>query len=492
MQPTSRIITNNLPKLSGSLPLVNNLRELPGSVPGFGDYNQEENVLLDIWKKCLKNCFTNNGFNPLEVSPFVRREFLQAKGGINNQIFSLNSLWSDEKTPYGLAFDRTVPLALWVRDHQKELTLPYKRYDIGLSYRGEKPSPGRFQGFYQCDVDTVGKDLSLSNDVQCISALVEGLTSLLEAGISSAEDRQFTMYLNHILIPKALFQQIGVSEDHMQTALSIVDDMEKTGQEVVIKELHELLKEKVSLAAIESIVKVFSYKGAIEDFPIPEKMPKGTAEGLEALKTIIGDLKSNGIEGSILQFCPGMVRGLNYYTGVVFETFLTSENFVSHFQKPISVMSGGRYDNLVDTFTKDHKGKIKKTGIEGVGGSIGLTRLLDVLLKIGLVKPYEKTSCKVIVLAKKAFKSKQWEISKQVRKEMIPCDVYTGTSDKITSQLEYANKMRIPIAIMVMEENIFCVKNLSVSKETEGDAKEVRDLTDQSLVIQKVKDYLRQ
>ena len=468
----------------------NNLRELPGSAQGFGNYNQEENVLLDIWKRCLKDCFTNNGFNPIELSPFVRREFLQAKGGINNQIFSLNSLWSDEKTPYGLAFDHTVPLALWVRDHQKELTLPYKRYDIGLSFRGEKPSPGRFQGFYQCDVDTVGRDLSLSNDVQCISALVEGLASLLEAGISSMQDRRFVIYLNHIRIPKALFQQIGVLEGQLQEALSIVDDMEKIGAEAVANELHALLKENVSLESIESVVKVFSFKGAIEDFPIPENIPEGTSEGLEALKTIIADLKSNGIEGSILQFCPGMVRGLNYYTGVVFETFLTSEKFVSHFQKPISVMSGGRYDNLVDTFTQDHKGKIKKTGLEGVGGSIGLTRLFDVLLRTGLVKPYEKSSCKVTVLAKKAFRTQQWEISKQVRNEKIPCDVYTGNSDKMTSQLEYANKMRIPVAIMVMEENIFCVKHLSASKETEGEAKEVRDLTDQALVIQKVKHYL--
>lgn len=468
----------------------NNLRGLPGSVSGFGDYTQEENVLLDIWKRCLKDCFTNNGFNPIELPPFVRREFLQAKGGINNQIFSLNSLWSDEKTPYGLAFDRTVPLALWVRDHQKELTLPYKRYDIGLSYRGEKPSPGRFQGFYQCDVDAVGKDLSLSNDVQCISALVEGLTSLLEAGVTSVADRRFTIYLNHILIPKALFQQIGVQEDQLQKALSIVDDMEKTGEEVVIKELHELFKETVSLESIENIIKVFSYKGTIEDFPLPNNIPEGTSEGLKALKTIIEDLKSNGIEGSILQFCPGMVRGLNYYTGVVFETFLNSEKFVSHFQKPISVMSGGRYDNLVDVFTKDNKGIIKKTGLEGVGGSIGLTRLLDVLLKIGLVQPYEKSSCKVIVLAKKSFKTQQWEISKKVRKEKIACDVYSGNSDKITSQLEYANKMRIPVAIMVMEENIFCVKHLSVSKEAEGGTKEVRDITDQTFVIQKVKDYL--
>ncbi len=441
--------------------------------------------MFDLWKKTLSNVYQLNGFNPLEVPVFVRKEFLHAKGGINNEIYAVSRLQGedgDDKTNFGIAFDRTVPFALWVRDHQRELTFPYKRYDISLSYRGENPSPGRFRGFYQCDIDVVGPNLGINNDVQCISALVEGLSSLLDSGLHNEDKRGFKMYLNEIKVPKALFNQAGVPDDKMPQALAIVDKLEKVGTEEVAKLLEALLQEEVSSEAIVQLVQVLAYKGSVDEFPIPEDFPDEAKVALDDLKKIINNLGANGIPGDVLQFCPGMVRGLNYYTGVVFETFLDALPSAG------SVMSGGRYDNLVDTFTANAKGKMRKTGIEGVGGSIGLTRLFDVLSRAKLITPQQKSACKVMVLAKDNLPVIPWQIAKALRNESIPCDVYTGNSANIKKQLTYANKSGVPLTVMVMDKETYCVKNLTLE---EGDSnKQSEDLSTIEDTVTKVKQFL--
>jgi len=465
-----------------------NLRSLATRVPGFGDYKPEQQILLDLWKRTLKDCYQLNGFNPLDVPPFVRKEFLKAKGGINNEMFAVSSLWNDAPTPYGLAFDRTVPFALWVRDHEREIPFPFKRYDINLSFRGENPAPGRFQGFYQCDIDIVGRKLGLDNDVQCISALVEGLTRLLDTGIDDPANRGYKMYLNHITIPKGLFAQAKVPAEKVQDALHIVDKMDKIGPGKVADELKLLLQGNVEEQTIMSLVEILAYKGSLAKFTIPANFPKEATGGLEALTEIINNLAANGISLESLQFCPGMVRGLNYYTGVVFETFLDA------LPKAGSVMSGGRYDELVDTFTQDKNGETKNTGIEGVGGSIGLTRLFDVLSagKNPLINPKIKTACKVMVLAKDKLPIIPWKIAKALRDANISCDVYTGNKDSLGDQLVYANKSGVPVAVMVItddktKEMVFCVKDLKSAVE-----KQDKDLTEIDRVVESVKRFLNQ
>jgi len=350
--------------------------------------------------------------------------------------------------------------------------MPFKRYDISLSYRGKRPSPGRFRGFYQCDVDTVGRHLSLDNDAQCISALVQGLTALLDNGIESPADRNFTMYLNHIGIPKSMLRDFKVSEENIPEALRIIDKMEKIGVKEVGKQLKELLAEKVDADSVDALVDFFAFKGKLEDFQPPlATFPEQATKGLEDLKTIFCKLEASGVPAERLHFCPGMVRGLDYYTGVVFETFLDA------LPKAGSVMSGGRYDGLVDTFTK------KEMGIEGVGGSIGLTRLYDVLQGGGLIKPTVKTAAKVMIVSCGNFGATPMKIASAVRKEGIPCDIYTGNAKRLGKQLEFANQTGVPVALMIFGENTFAVRDMRAKVQSE-------DLSEIEACVNKVRELL--
>lgn len=431
------------------------LRKTPAKVPGFTDYDPAEQVLFDKMKKVLMAQYALNGFNPFEVAPFVHKAFLLRKGGISHEIYAASRIHGNDPTNFGLAFDRTVPFALWIRDHKSEVTFPYKRYDVSLSYRGEKPAPGRFRGFYQADVDIVGPRLELSNDVQCISALIDGLGAVLAEALRK-DQRGFTMYLNHISVPKALFASAGVKDvKKLAEGMRIVDKMDKIGLENVYKELCELLMPEVEEKTIEALVKVFSYKGPLSGFSLPDGLDPKASEGLKDLNTIIEGLLANGANPDSLHFCPGMVRGLDYYTGVVFETFLHALP-----RSAGSVMSGGRYDELVDCFTEDAKGRARKTGIEGVGGSIGLTRLFDVLTREKLIQPAQKTACKVMVLTRGQISANSYKMVRAMKEAGLSCDLYTGSSGNIGKQLQTAQKVGVPVAVMIMEDGHYCVKEM--------------------------------
>jgi len=461
------------------------LCEIPTAVPGFANYSIEDQILFEQWKKELSDVYKMNGYMSLDLPPFVRKEFLMAKGGISHEIYSVGRLQGErinvekgefqeennERTPFGIAFDRTVPFALWVRDHITEIPMPFKRYDINLSYRGEKPAPGRFRGFYQCDVDVVGRNLSLENDSQCISTLVQGLAILLKSGIKNPENRKFTMYLNHIGIPKSMLRQYGFSEEKIPDALRIIDKLEKIGSEEVSGQLKDLMQDQeIEKGTIDVLVRFFSHKGKLEDLNTITSLhlPNDARKGMEDLKVIFENLKASGISDGIINFCPGMVRGLNYYTGVVFETFLDALP-----PKAGSVMSGGRYDGLVDAFSK------KPTGIEGVGGSIGLTRFYDVLQRGGLIIPIAKTSSSVLIVSRGHFENSAMKIASVIRENNIPCDIYTGNAKKkLTKQLDFANQIKIPICLIIFDENTFAVRKMS-TKEQSSDFREISECIDQ-------------
>ena len=203
-------------------------------ISGFADYSEKENRIFSFWKQQLEEVFRLFGFMGFNPRPVESIASLQTKGGIAHQIYTLGRLQDGTMTDLALPFDRTIPLAIYVASHRQELVYPFKRFDISSCFRGERAQAGRFRGFIQADIDVVSENLGHLSEVECLNALIEGLKRL--------KIPPFTVYLNHIGIPKAIIEKMGVPDDLMPDALRIVDKMDKIGIEKVAKELTHLLR----------------------------------------------------------------------------------------------------------------------------------------------------------------------------------------------------------------------------------------------------------
>ena len=313
--------------------------------------------------------------------------------------------------------------------HKQALSYPFKRFDIAHCFRGERAQAGRFRGFVQADLDVISEKLGHLSEVECLNALVEGLKRL--------QIPPFVVYLNHIGIPRAIMEKMGVSSDMMPDALRIVDKMDKIGIEKVAQELTALIP-TIDLTLLE----LLSFRGSLEEFSL--KMPEDLAE-LPAFKEFEEFLTFLG-KGPF-SFAPGMVRGLDYYTGVVYETFLLDyPNFGS-------ISSGGRYNKLVDSIIK------QETKLEGFGISIGLTRLFEILKREDILPNYDTPTATVLVAYRDPSLQKlALEAASLLRNAGITVDLYSGTS-AIGKQISYANKKEIPFVFMLMGES-YVIKDL--------------------------------
>lgn len=409
-------------------------------ISGFADYTEKENRLFSDWKQKLKEIYTLFGFMEFNPRPVESIQALQLKGGISHQIYTLGRLQDGTITDLALPFDRTVPLAIYVAAHRHELVYPFKRFDISHSFRGERAQAGRFRGFIQADIDIVDENLSLLSEIECLTALVTGLQAL--------EIPPFIVYLNHLSIPKTIMHEMGITEEIMPEALRIVDKMDKIGLDKVSEELTKLLP-TINLSSLS----VLSFKGKFEDF-IQSAPYLTNHPGFIALQHQLTLLKQSGIDADLFNFCPGMVRGLDYYTGVIFETFLQNHPGFG------SIASGGRYNKLIDSIVN------QETKLEGFGISIGLTRLFDVLKKENLLPSVCPPNAKILVAYREpSLENQALYASHLLRKKGFSVDLYSGKG-AIGKQLGYANKKDIPYVFMLMGES-FVIKNLQNSTQTE-------------------------
>lgn len=418
------------------------VHQISTRVPGFLDLSPSEQVTFNLWKRTIEETYQLNGFNPLDLPPFVNRKFLLKKAGPEREIFSINRLPDNSMTPYGLAFDRTVPLALWVKGHQDQLSFPYKRYDISLSYREEpKMGIGQLHGFYQADVDIIGRSLPEISEVECITTIVDALGRL--------RIPEFEVYINNIQIPKILIKQAGFKD--ISKALHIIDSFGKNTATDIEIMLHEL-DPNVPLAVINKLVSTCIFRGNLNDFPNVDF--ESLKPYLTRLNTTFQLIESSGFDLRQFKFAPGIVRGLDYYTGMVFETFLTN------FPKYGSIASGGRYDHLIDVFSEH------PSGIEGVGGAIGFSRLFQILLTLNKIDAVHQTAAKVLIVASNdSLFSKAIEIASKLRRKKIPTNLYTGVPQEIEGYLKYANKTGFKHTVFVKESDRFTVYRNSYTDE---------------------------
>ena len=335
----------------------------PRTLPGFMELLPGEQILFEQMKQKIENVYQRFGFLPLDTPILELSEILLAKAGGETE----KQIYRFEKgnTDISMRFDLTVPLAKYVAKNYGNLSFPFRRYQIGKVYRGERAQKGRFREFYQCDIDIIGDgELSIINDAEIPSIIYQ---LIKELGFDD-----FTICVNNRKILNGLFESINQT-DNATEILRIIDKIDKIGVEAVCEELEKLGLEKDKINKIIEFIKIEGTTDEklqkLQDLNIQNDSFK---TGLYELTQVVKYIRIFGVPDSNFKVDLTIARGLDYYTGTVYETFLND------YRELGSVCSGGRYENLAEYYT-DKK-------LPGVGISIGLTRLFYKLNELGLIK----------------------------------------------------------------------------------------------------------
>ncbi len=424
-----------------------NEKVLPKTLPGFMELLPNEQILFNEMKEKIKKTYEKFGFLPLDTPIIESSEVLLAKAGgeTEKQIYRFNKGESD----LSLRFDLTVPLAKYVTEYYPNLTFPFRRYQIGKVYRGEKAQRGRFREFYQCDIDIIGEnELSLINDAELPSVIYNTFTQL------GFDD--FTISINNRKILNGLFEYLDLKNQSIDI-LRIIDKIDKIGKENVIKEMKELGLEKDK---IETIINFISISGNVEETIKSLRNMNIDNElfilGINELDEVTNNIKLFGVPAENYKIDLTIARGLDYYTGTVYETFLNK------YRQLGSVCSGGRYDNLSEYYT-DKK-------MPGVGISIGLTRLFFQLNDNKIIQAGNRSISKVMIVSMIDDFSKSIEIATKLRTNDINTQIYTDKA-KIKNQFKYASRLNIPYIIIIGEDeiknNTVSIKNMETGEQSE-------------------------
>ena len=424
--------------------MANNKIE-PRTLAGFMELLPNEQILFNQMKEKIQKSYEKFGYLPLNTPIVELADVLLAKAGgeTEKQIYRFNRGEHD----LALRFDLTVPLAKYVAMHYGELSFPFKRYQIGKVYRGERPQKGRFREFYQCDIDIIG-DTELNNlyDAELPNVIY---TTFQELGFSD-----FTIHINNRKILNGLFSSLNLTEISADI-MRIIDKIAKIGEENVIKELSAL---GVSSVPISKIMNFIAISGS-NDEKLSSLSNMGITDstfvtGLSELKEVINCIRLFGLPENNFIVDLTIARGLDYYTGTVYETFLND------YPELGSVCSGGRYDNLAEYYT-DKK-------LPGVGISIGLTRLFYKLNELQALKFDKRAIADVLVVSASDDISVCLPIATQLRNSDINTEVYMENK-KIKAKFKYADKLSVPFVIVIgeteLETNTVSLKNMSTGEQ---------------------------
>lgn len=407
----------------------------PKILKGFRDFLPQDEILRSDLIEKLTKTFRSYGFVPIDTPVLEYTEILLRKsnGETEKQMFRFEDNGGRD---VAMRFDLTVPFARFTAQHKEELYFPFKRYHISKVWRGEKPQAGRYREFVQCDFDTVGSDSAVS-DFETLS--------LMKAALSAIGVDEIKIHVNHRGIFNRFLKKLGLSEKS-EDILRAVDKIAKVGEEKVSAELEEITGSADSSAKIIDYIKPLS--SFEETLSHIEELAGGEDEDSKRMKTIFSMMKAAGIEGTYM-LDPAITRGLDYYTGIVYETFLEKLPSIG------SVCSGGRYDNLAGLYMKEK--------LPGVGSSIGLDRLIAGLSELGITNAKGSYLDVEIFNTDENLNVQYQEVAAKLRKEGISVEVFPDTV-KINKQYSVTDKKQIPWGIMLSSNsetaNIITLKNL--------------------------------
>ena len=419
----------------------------PRTLSGFMELLPEQQMKMERMMEILRQSYSVYGFTPLDTPVIESAEVLLAKGGgeTEKQIYRFMKGESD----LALRFDLTVPLAKYVAGHYGELTFPFRRYQIGKVYRGERAQRGRFREFYQADIDVIGDGkLDIINEAE-IPAIIYNTFSKL--GIT-----KFKIKVNNRKILNGFYAMNGMSEragDIMRT----VDKLDKIGAEKV----RQLLIDDVKMlpCKAENVLDFMAICGSNDEVIAALERYRGMDatfdQGLDELKTVTGYLAAFGVPEENFAVDLTTARGLDYYTGTVYETEMTEHPEIG------SVCSGGRYDNLAEYYTDKQ--------LPGVGISIGLTRLFYVLNEQGLLSDEIVTApCDALVIPMTEDAGFAISAATALRAGGVRTQLY-GEKKKFKAKMSYADKLKVPFVVLVGEdeinEGVLSVKNMQTGEQ---------------------------
>lgn len=419
----------------------------PRTLSGFMELLPKEEVIFEEMVSILKETYSLYGFTPLDTPLIEASEVLLAKGGgeTEKQIYRFTKGDSD----LSLRFDLTVPLARYVAQHSSELTFPFRRYQIGKVYRGERAQRGRFREFYQADIDIIGDEkLDIMNEAEIPSIIYRAFTKL---GLN-----RFRIRINNRKVLSGFFSILGLSEmsaDIMRT----IDKLEKIGPEKVTAMLLDI---GIDADKAKKITDFISTNGDSSSVLASLEQYKGINElfdmGADELSTVITHMRGFGVPEEFFTVDLTIARGLDYYTGTVYETVMLDHPEIG------SVCSGGRYDNLAEYYT-DKK-------LPGVGISIGLTRLFFILQdKTMLNTEYPSSPADALIIPMTEDMSYAVSIATSMRENGIRTQIYTEKK-KFKAKIGYADKLSIPFAVFIGEDEVtsrtVTIKNMTTGEQS--------------------------
>jgi histidyl-tRNA synthetase len=409
--------------------------------------------------RTFRDTFARFGFLPIETPHIERMEVLTGKGAgsdeVLRQIFEVTNRGG---TPGELAlrFDLTVPLARFIARHVDSLGIPFKRYAIGSVFRGERPAKGRFREFTQCDFDTVGSESPIA-DAETLQVVIH---ALLAAGVPA-----FTVAVNHRGLLEGVLQTIGAPPERHQAILRILDKRDKIGLEAVIQELTQpktegespLLEPDPTDRLLRFVTTGRGGREVIESARDQLVETPVIQSALRSLSQILDLLSAANLPPDSVQIDTGLARGLDYYTGMVFETT------VNGWERFGSIASGGRYDNLASLYTSRR--------LPGVGGSIGLDRLLALLEEAGQLQASSTTAPVLVVQFPGIDPAIPFAAAARLRAAGLGAEIYPDPIS-LGKQLGYGSSRGHTLAVIIgpdeASNHVFNLRTLATRAEVKN------------------------
>ena len=423
-------------------------KQKPRTLSGFMELLPAPQQQMERIMEILRNTYSLYGFTPLDTPIIESAEVLLAKGGgeTEKQIYRFQKGDSD----LALRFDLTVPLAKYVALHYGELQFPFRRYQIGKVYRGERAQRGRFREFYQADIDIIGDGkLDIINEAE--------IPSIIYRTFSQLGLKRFQIRVNNRKILNGFYSMVGLA-DKSQDVMRTVDKLDKIGAEKV----KTLLMEDIGVAedVAHQVLDFIAIGGSNQEVLAALEGYQGKDElfdtGLEELSTVVRYLSAFGVPEENFAVDLTIARGLDYYTGTVYETTMLDHPEIG------SVCSGGRYDNLAEYYTDKQ--------LPGVGISIGLTRLFYVLGEQGMLNPDLPTAAADVLVIPMGKEQQGYAIATAtaLREGGIRTQLY-AEKKKFKARITYAAKMGIPYAMFLGEteeqDKVVALKDLNKGEQ---------------------------
>jgi histidyl-tRNA synthetase len=425
----------------------------PRTTQGVLELTPSNQIAFQRMLDTIRHGFERFGFLPIETPVFELVDVLLTKSGgeTEKQVYFVQSTGAIEqgkKPELALRFDLTVPLARYVAEHEAKLNFPFRRYQIQRVYRGERAQKGRYREFYQCDIDVIGKDkLSIAYDSE-LPAVIYGIFTELAFG-------KFTIFVNNRKLLRGLMETLQIEQQ--TEVLHEVDRLRKAGREKV----EGLVAAICGADKAKRLLDVLTHDWKAATAGLEGTDNATLRDGIAELRRVYDGTRALGVPESFIQVDLSIVRGLDYYTGTVYETFLDEHPDYG------SICSGGRYENLAGLYTKSK--------LPGVGISIGVTRLLSVMLENqGEVK---RSVAQAIVLNFDPALTKEYaELGTELRAAGFNVEVYGEDNDR-KKQFKYADHSGIPIAVIMgsreREAGVVTLKDLRVTDMTVNNQTEV-------------------